>query len=550
MWARSMPSQSGLGLGVYALFDMAFHLKGKALGMAMGAPLALGVVLFVLESVGGGGHALSYTVLYLGVVAAGLLGLAFAFGRSGNEKLSAALISALLLLVPFQMGAEGWNDHSRAGRTTGVDMAKNYLDSLEPNAILFTNGDNDTFPLWYVQEVEGYRTDVRIVNLSLLNTDWYVEQMKRRAYDSAPVPIRMGEEKYRQGTRDIVLMDPPSDTNNPYVDIETAMRQALDDADMVDYGGGRKYAHLPSNSFRIPVDKNAAISSGLVLPEERDRVVDALTWTVTDGQGTPKQYVLKNQFMVMEILRNNNWERPVYFAVTIGPDSYVGLQDYFRLEGLAWRLVPVKYGSRGGQPVGIAQDLMYTNVMEDFQWGGMDSEGEIYMDENNRRMATNIRLQLTNLAESFAQSGKVTKGLEVLERLIASTPSRNVPYDRIMLPSIELLSEFAQDNTLTEAQRQRAGALAKQVGSELFATLSGDVNYFFSLEDDYYLAANSEIQMAMAVSQRVAGALSDALPEDPEVEAISAAMSQLLKDRTARQNGPLSDPAVFNPDAR
>jgi hypothetical protein len=539
-----------IGLGVYALFDMALHLKGKALGMAMGAPLALGVVLFVLESVGGGGHALSYTVLYLGVVAAGLLGLAFALGRSGNEKLSAALISALLLLVPFQMGAEGWNDHSRAGRTTGVDMAKNYLDSLEPNAILFTNGDNDTFPLWYVQEVEGYRTDVRIVNLSLLNTDWYVAQMKRRAYDSAPVPIRMGEEKYRQGTRDIVLMDPPSDTNNPYVDIEMAMRQALDDADMVDYGGGRKYAHLPSNSFRIPVDKNAAIGSGLVLPEERDRVVDALTWTVTDGQGTPKQYVLKNQFMVMEILRNNNWERPVYFAVTIGPDSYVGLQDYFRLEGLAWRLVPVKYGSRGGQPVGIAQDLMYTNVMEDFQWGGMDSEGEIYMDENNRRMATNIRLQLTNLAESFAQSGKVTKGLEVLERLIASTPSRNVPYDRIMLPSIELLSEFAQDNTLTEAQRQSAGALAKQVGSELFATLSGDVNYFFSLEDDYYFAANSEIQMAMAVSQRVAGALSDALPEDPEVEAISAAMSQLLKDRTARQNGPLSDPAVFNPDAR
>ena len=202
-----------IGLGVYALFDIAGHLKGRDLGIAAGAPLALAVVLFGLETASGGGHALSYGLFYLGGLSALLIGLAFALGRSGNEGLNAAVFSGLLLLVPLQMGAEGWDDHSRARRRTGVDMAKNYLDSLAPNAILFTNGDNDTFPLWYVQEVEGYRTDVRIVNLSLLNTDWYVEQMKRRAYDSAPVPIRMGEEQYRQGTRDIVLMDPPADTN-------------------------------------------------------------------------------------------------------------------------------------------------------------------------------------------------------------------------------------------------------------------------------------------------------------------------------------------------
>ena len=238
MWGLFMPSRFGLDWGVYALFDMAGNMKLLDLGLAAGAPLGLGVVLFVLETVTGGGHALGYTVLYLAAVAALLMGLAYAVGRSGNEKLNAALFSGLLLFVPFQMGAEGWNDHSRAGRSTGVDMAKNYLDSLAPNAILFTNGDNDTFPLWFVQEVEEYRTDVRIVNLSLLNTDWYVEQMKRRAYDSAPVPIRMGEEQYRQGTRDIVLMDPPADPNSPYVDIEVAMQQALDDADMVDYGGG------------------------------------------------------------------------------------------------------------------------------------------------------------------------------------------------------------------------------------------------------------------------------------------------------------------------
>ena len=539
-----------IGLGVYALFDMAGHLKGNDLKLALGAPLALGAVLFGLEAAGGGGHALGYAVLYLGVLSAVLIGLAKVLGGAVDGLVQAAVLSGLLLLIPFQMGAEGWNDHSRARRSTGVDMAKNYLDSLEPNAILFTNGDNDTFPLWYVQEVEGYRTDVRIVNLSLLNTDWYVEQMKRRAYDSAPVPIRMGEEKYRQGTRDIVLMDPPRDPNNPYVDIDVAMQQALDDGDLVDYGGGRKYAHLPSNSFRVPVDSAFAVQSGLVLPEERNKMVEALEWTVTDGGGTPRQYVLKNQFMVMEILRNNKWERPVYFAVTIGPDSYVGLQDYFRLEGLAWRLVPVKYGSRGGQPVGIARDIMYTNVMEEFQWGGMDAEGEIYMDENNRRMATNIRLQLTNLAESLAQNGKQDKGLDVLSLIVEATPARNVPYDRIMLPAIELLSALAQDPALQEAQRAEAASLAKQVGQDLFGKLTDDVSYFFRLSDAYYAAASNEIQVAMAVSQRISGALSDALPDDPEVQAITERMSALRSEQSARQQGPLSDPPVFDPDAR
>ena len=539
-----------IGLGVYALFDIAGHLKGRDLGIAAGAPLALAVVLFGLETASGGGHALSYGLFYLGGLSALLIGLAFALGRSGNEGLNAAVFSGLLLLVPLQMGAEGWDDHSRARRRTGVDMAKNYLDSLAPNAILFTNGDNDTFPLWYVQEVEGYRTDVRIVNLSLLNTDWYVEQMKRRAYDSAPVPIRMGEEQYRQGTRDIVLMDPPADTNAPYVDIETAMRQALDDNDRVDYGGGRKYAHLPSNSFRVPVDQAAVLQSGLVLPEERERMVDALEWTITDGNGTPRQYVLKNQFMVMEILRNNNWERPIYFAVTIGPDSYVGLQDYFRLEGLAWRLVPVKYGSRGGQPVGIAKDIMYTNVMEKFQWGGMDAEGEIYMDENNRRMATNIRLQLTNLADGFIRSGASSQGLEVLQKMLEATPSHNVPYTRVVLPVVELLSGLAQDDALSEAQQAEAGALAKQVGSELFNQLADDMDYFIRLDDDYYFASDQSIQMAMAVTQRISGALQDALPEDAEVKAIAERMKQVRQDNNARQRGQFSDPPVFDPDTQ
>ena len=278
-------------------------------------------------------------------------------------------------------------------------------------------------------------------------------------------------------------------------------------------------------------------------------MVDALEWTVTDGNGTPRQYVLKNQFMVMEILRNNNWERPVYFAVTIGPDSYVGLQDYFRLEGLAWRLVPVKYGSRGGQPVGIARDIMFENVMEKFQWGGMDAEGEIYMDENNRRMATNIRLQMTNLADAFAKAGKPEKGLEVMDLLIRATPGHNVPYTRVMLPVVELLADMAMDEDMPQAQREQAAALAKEVGTALFTDLTEDLTYFISLEDEYYVASDQSIQVAMAVSQRIAGALQDALPDDAEATEMGETIKALRASDSARQRGEVSDPPTFNSDA-
>lgn len=171
------------------------------------------------------------------------------------------------------------------------------------------------------------------------------------------------------------------------------------------------------------------------------------------------------------------------------------------------------------------------------------------MDENNRRMATNIRLQMTNLAESFVQAGEPDKGLEVMDLLLRSTPSRNVPFSRVMLPVVELLSEISMDETLSEADRARAAQLAKQVGSELFADLTDDVSYFISLEDEYYFASDNSIQMAMAVSQRIAGALQDALSDDPDVVAMGTLLTQLRGDNADRKRGQFSDSGAFNSEA-
>ena len=178
-----------IGLGVMALFEAAKRPEIKAHMQGLALPLVAGVVFFLMESLTGGSHALSYSVLFMGVVAAVLYAVSWGLGKASmGESSRAGVVMALTAIVPLIMASEGWDDHSRARRRTGVDMAKNYLNSLAPNAILFTNGDNDTFPLWYAQEVEGIRTDVRVCNLSLLNTDWYIDQMRRRAYESAPSP--------------------------------------------------------------------------------------------------------------------------------------------------------------------------------------------------------------------------------------------------------------------------------------------------------------------------------------------------------------------------
>lgn len=425
---------------------------------------------------------------------------------------SAALAGVAFLVslsAPILMAAQGWDDHDRSDRRTGIDMAKNYLNSLQPNAIIFTNGDNDTFPLWYAQEVEGVRTDVRVVNLSLLNTDWYIDQMKRRQYESAPVPFSIPEFKYRQGTRDLIVLN--SDT--ALTPLEDALSYCLDDSKIQDFGY-KKFSVMPNYQFSYAVSKeNQAKFSQYV--GANDSLVNNITFALMDDNGeNPRQFITKAQLMVMDLIVHNNWERPIYFAVTTGSEAYMGLEPYFQLEGLAYRLTPIYHTDydRDNMSGGVSSELMYDNVMNKFLWGNIDTK-DIYLDENNRRMVTNLRMQMNNLAEQFIIENKMDKAAAVLNKSINSLPEKNAPYDQpqIMWQTAQLLFKAGDIQTATK--------LAERV----FALNNQMLDYYESITKAQQKTIERKMQMSAFVNEELVQDMEEYIPGSEAAKNMRAA---------------------------
>ena len=263
----------------------------------------------------------------------GVLGIIQILLKSICRKFATAILVTIIttILVPGIMASENWDDHDRSGRYTARDLGANYLKSCADNAILFTNGDNDTFPLWYNQEVEGTRTDVRVCNLSYLQTDWYINQMKLKAYESDPVPFSMDQEKYTQGTRDIVyLMDDPRMKGT--IDLKKAIEFVASD--------DPKTKLVPNTTMQLiylakylplKIDKEAVIRNKVVRPEDYDKILDTMVIDLSN-----KNYIAKDELMVLDLLANSNWERPIYFAITVGSKKHMNLEDYFQVEGFAY----------------------------------------------------------------------------------------------------------------------------------------------------------------------------------------------------------------------
>jgi len=498
-----------IGLGVFALYDAARTLTTRELGITAGAAFGLGLLRLVLD--GDDGHGVSYAILYVGAVGVGSVALFMMLAKVlRNDGALATLATLVGLGVPAIMVAEGWDDHDRSNRTPARDLAADYLESCAPNAILFTNGDNDTFPLWYAQEVEGIRTDVRVVNLSLLNTDWYVDQMRRKAYESEPVPFGMAPEKYRQGTRDVVAIIPQG--REGYKDLKEMMAFVENDRNMqVLFQRGVKDAWFPTDKFSLAVDSATVFGNGTLSAKDTNWV-SAVNWQIK------RQVLLKNHLMVMDLLANNKWERPIYFAVTTGPDSYINLQDYFQLEGLTYRLVPVYSPNRNPNLNGrVATDVMYRNVMEKFRWGNMETEGDIYLDENILRMTTNLRLQMSSLAEALITEGRNDEARNILDLSLDKMPERNVPYDRILLPTVE--AYYAIGDT----------AKADALNERIFEIMEENLTWLLSLEDRFV----KPLEQEMAITHAVMGRLESVA--GPELKARLAerlgAMNAVIEER-------------------
>ncbi|MDR3219365.1 MAG: DUF2723 domain-containing protein [Dysgonamonadaceae bacterium] len=345
---------------------------------------------------------------------------------------SAIAGSCLCLLIPVQMASQTWDDHDRSKRYACRDFGYNYLTTCEPNSVIFTMGDNDTFPLWYAQEVEGYRTDVRVCNLSYLQTDWYIDQMKRQAYDSKPLPISWNKTDYIQGKHEVAyLLGSGEEEWNVASALEWVKSDDLRTKTLPNTN--EKLDYIPTEKLFIPIDSAAVIASGVVKPENASWIQKRMRLNygeIKNENGelveNGKAYLTKVELIVLNMLSNNkDWSRPFYYATTVSSDQYIKLASYLRQDGVAYRIVPYNTQTEGDR---VDTDILYDNLMHKYRWGNLEQPG-IYMDENSMNMARNFRSMFGLLGRSLLAEGKTEKAKEAMDYSLKVIPDYNVPYD-------------------------------------------------------------------------------------------------------------------------
>lgn len=349
-----------------------------------------------------------------------------------KPKLLAPIITAVCLLaVPVLLASENWDDHDRSNRYTAQAMAKMYLQSCQKDAILFTIGDNDTFALWYAQEIEEYRTDVRTVNTSLFATDWYIDQMKRAAYEGKPIPSQLTHDFYRFGNNDAIYFKPvTSDT----MLIKNWMRwiETDDPRTKGDLQSGKKVNTFPTKHIRIPVDKEAVLKNGIVSQEDADLIVPYIDIHLKGD------LLFKNRLLMLDIIANNNWERPIYFTGgSYGDDDFLWMKDYLQLDGVTFKLVPIrtKVDKRNPYEMGrINTELMYNNVMS-WDWGNSNSP-DIYHDPETRKNAITYRSNLARLVETLIKEGKKDKAKDIIDLAMDKMPIEYYEYYTLLEPYV------------------------------------------------------------------------------------------------------------------
>ncbi|MFK8102219.1 MAG: DUF2723 domain-containing protein [Saprospiraceae bacterium] len=419
----------------------------------------------------------------------GVLALFEIFRSKMNTSIAAPLAVALVMLAPVVMGFQNFDDHTRRHHTGSRDYATNFLNSCAPNAIIFTYGDNDTYPLWYAQEVEKIRTDVRVVNLSLIAVDWYIDQLRRKVNDSEAIKMTIPRTAYRGKKRNQI----------PFIIQEgsEARRMALGDAvkhlatDFSTQLRGQLETYLPARKFYIPVDKQQAINSGAVSIKDTANIVDRINF----GYGGGKSQLLKGDIAVLDIIQSNLWERPIYFAVTCREESLQGLGSYLRLEGLGSRLVPLRPNKSPEQArqdrqyglVGMGSvdtDKVKENIIDKFRWGNFDKE-HLFVD---RSYAPSVQMQtlvFLRTAKAMVEKGDKQGAIDLMDQYFEAFPHMNFQYDNI---TFQMMLNYVNAGAYEKA-KPHLKILANEVMEHLY--------FFTSIDDNARAAFQRDIALMM-----------------------------------------------------
>ncbi len=395
----------------------------------------------------------------------------------------AAVVTAACLCVPALMAAENWDDHDRSNRRTSTEMASNYLNSVGPNGILITHGDNDTFPLWYAQEVEGVRTDVRVVNTSLLGTDWHIDQMKYAVNESAPLPLTVGPEQYLYGTNEYVII---YDTREQPMLLSDAMTVFKHPDVKVQVSSGKKVDYFISRKLIIPVNKENAIRSGIVSPKFADAVPDSIILEIP----ADKDYLSKPELFMLDLLSNYQWDRPLH-VLNQGGDLDIGIKDYLMYEGYSCKFVPFKNKITTSDPGVVDTDRLYDLMTNVYKWDALERD-DYFVDYQNLYTHLGVMSQrglFVNAAKAFFKAGENDRALEMLEkcqRVVRreSYPLESIPVgfsgnDYMVCEMVELYYR------LGEVEK------ARELAVELFNELLVSSRFYL----EYYDYAKSEFEL-------------------------------------------------------
>ncbi len=361
-----------------------------------------------------------------------------------KPDLAAILVSVLgILAAPVLMASQNWDDHDRSKKYSARNNAVSYLESCQKNAILYTIGDNDTFPLWYAQDIEGIRPDLRLINTSLLNTDWYIDQQKRKIYESEPVKITMPHKKYVYGTRDVIYPNYYIEGRNipnfekDTLDIKDWVNIVLNDNfSVVNPENNQRLYLYPTKYIRVPVNKENVLKYGIVSPKYKDSIVDEIILNVGDNG------IYKGNFAMLQQLANNDWKRPIYFSGgSFKDEDYLWAKNYLQLDGLTYKLVPVYTPYEGIDFGQIDTDVMYKNVKK-WDWGNMNKG--IYLDPETRRNSLVYRGVLYRLANQLHKEGKDKKALEILDLSIEKMPVKDFGFYTSLLEYIDLYYKLGE----------------------------------------------------------------------------------------------------------